>query len=864
MAQPAWNTPQGSVGTYPANIPFTKIISAAPIFPATEITYKKISGTLPNGVLFNSAGLLYGSPETVITETLYTFVVRATDNQNNITDRTFTIGILGSALPKITTPPGLILTTNDSVWTEKFIEYENPNPNNIVKFRIVTGELPIGLEMNQNGVIRGYPAIPYLNQQLIESATSIVSCENNILSALTTADFTVERPIFFTGSTFGGLIANKTYYVQSILSNTEFTISEEINGPTVALSNDTGYMDATLPAITYNRPTVRNYTFTVALESELGNDLQTYNIIILNQNLPIQQGGSGYPGNTRIPTILNTRPEVFDTYLLPNSGYYLFPDNTIGNTYSPTDYAYLGQFKSGDFFSFRIIGKDFDNDGLQYNYVGLPLGLVGDSITGFITGTPTINSRSIDRYSFSVFVNKLINQTIVSKSFNFSLKISNELLDTIDWLTGQNLGTIFNGATSTLKVIAEAEVDLKYRVVDGALPPNLVLLENGEISGQVAWQPTDTVINKGTSTNFVFTIEAFSTQFAIIKSTKIFNITVLQEFEYPTDNLYIRATPSLGNRQLLNTLLNNPNIIPTEYLYRPTDPRFGKATNVVYAHAYGINASSFDEYIEAVTRNHYWRKITLGSISTAQAKDENGNILYEVVYSNVIDNLVNPQGQSVPENVIWPRKINLFKGPWYSSVTNIYTSYIFQPISENQYVETEEDLLIFSTEKDELMLTEKGKSTYVTSLTPGYVRSLYPNSLPNMRNRVGQVLGEQTDYRLLPAWMTSQQPNGNTLGFTPAWVICYTKPGFSTTIKNNINTLWVNQYNELNKLNQINFQIDRFTVDKSLTFNYDKNLLPNTWLDFPGASPPPNPIDSDNFYVLFPRKTILPNTPQSY
>jgi hypothetical protein len=55
-----------------------------------------------------------------------------------------------------------------------------------------------------------------------------------------------------------------------------------------------------------------------------------------------------------------------------------------------------------------------------------------------------------------------------------------------------------------------------------------------------------------------------------------------------------------------------------------------------------------------------------------------------------------------------------------------------------------------------------------------------------MRTRVGQVLGQEFDSSLLPQWMTSQQENGSTLGYTQAWVICYTKPGFADIIKNNI------------------------------------------------------------------------------
>ena len=131
-----------------------------------------------------------------------------------------------------------------------------------------------------------------------------------------------------------------------------------------------------------------------------------------------------------------------------------------------------------------------------------------------------------------------------------------------------------------------------------------------------------------------------------------------------------------------------------------------------------------------------------------------------------------------------------------------------------------------------------------------------------MRQQVGDVLGQEFNSNLLPKWMTSQQLNGSTTGFVPAWVICYTKPGFAETIKNNINTLWVDPLDNPYTLNTINFKIDRFTVDKSTTFNYDNNLSPPAWTGLPSASPTPDPLDSKNFYVLFPRQTILPDETQ--
>jgi hypothetical protein len=395
------------------------------------------------------------------------------------------------------------------------------------------------------------------------------------------------------------------------------------------------------------------------------------------------------------------------------------------------------------------------------------------------------------------------------------------------------LGTIFNGTISTLGVSATSDVPLSYRITSGALPPNLALLANGQITGRVADQPTSTFLEQNDSTEFTFTIQAYSNEYSIVESSKTFTLTVLQEYSQPTDTLYIKATPSISDRQLLETLLLNDTIIPENSLFRPNDVYFGKATSVIYEHAYGIYSNSIQEYLLAVTQNHYWRNITLGEIKTAVAKNSAGEIVYEVVYSEVIDNLVNPAGISVNQEIVWPRDIDLNLGPWYTSITDIYTSY--------------ENVL---------------GQAYYTSLSSGTARYLYPNSLFNMRSRVAQVLGQEFDSRLLPLWMTSQQSNGSTLGYTQAWVIAYTKPGYAETIKNNINTLWVDPLGNNYRLNQINFNIDRFTVDKSATYNYDTNTQPASWTGLPSGTPVPSPLDSKDFYVLFPRQTILPDESQ--
>ena len=122
-----------------------------------------------------------------------------------------------------------------------------------------------------------------------------------------------------------------------------------------------------------------------------------------------------------------------------------------------------------------------------------------------------------------------------------------------------------------------------------------------------------------------------------------------------------------------------------------------------------------------------------------------------------------------------------------------------------------------------------------------------------MRSSITTTMKQNFDSRLLPKWMVTQQTNSETLGFVQAWVICYTKPGKATIIKDLINNNWSH------KLNEIDFTIDRLMVDKSATYNWNTNLSVPAWNDLPSATPVPDPLDSYDVVVLFPRKTILPN-----
>ena len=86
--------------------------------------------------------------------------------------------------------------------------------------------------------IHDYPLIP---QVAVVTATETT---NDTLTCDTTNLLYIDKPIQFTGATFGNIAINTTYYVKTIPTATTFTISATSGGPTFNLSTNTGTMIA--------------------------------------------------------------------------------------------------------------------------------------------------------------------------------------------------------------------------------------------------------------------------------------------------------------------------------------------------------------------------------------------------------------------------------------------------------------------------------------------------------------------------------------------------------------------------------------------------------------------------------------------
>ena len=714
MAQPVWITPAGSLGTIPEGL-FFQLPLLAYDPDAGDVYYEVIAGKLPSGMQCAKTGLIVGVPGSISIQGVPTevsrdviskFAVRAYTEKivdgrevvDRIADRTYTITVTGQDSPVFVTSAGLIATYYDGVAVADLqIQYTDTDPGDIVIVRLVAGQLPTGLTISATGKISGF----------IE-------------------------PLSAPSATAGFDHIGSTY------DQYPFDFS--------------------------TRSSSTNYEFTLEVTDGKASDIRNFWIYVISKNDMVADTTDFTADNTFITAdVTPVRVPIITT-----------PIGSIGTVFSD------------NFFAFQFIGMDLDGDPFEFDLYfdagdssGLP-GLRLDPVTGWLYGyIPDLGLTDIT-YNFSIRVRKTGSPDVISQPYDYSLEVTGNIDTQVTWLVPADLGTINNGAVSLLYVAATNTngLPLNYQLKSGStssLPQGLTLLPSGDIAGHVSFNTfaldlgtttfditdlTKSTAVKNTETTFdllyTFTVNAYS-QNLYVSVFKTFSVTVVREYNEPYENLYIQAMPPEDDRALISSLLQNQDIMVPELLFRPSDPNFGRATNVVYDHAFGLTSTTFAEYVSSLNINHYWRNLTLGSIETAQAVDSTGAIVYEVVYSRVIDNLVNDAGASVSKQVTLPYPINA------------------------------------------------GDSTEVDVV--------YPNSLVNMRDQVIDVVGKISD--ILPLWMISKQINGRVLGFTPAWVIAYTKPGKSGQLAYNIRTEFAS------KLNLIDFEIDRYELNHLLSIHWD-------------------------------------------
>lgn len=581
-----------------------------------------------------------------------------------------------------------------------------------VTYTLIAGDLPTGLTINSGGFISGNPLTDTANVQteLFTTKAFTIRCtttDNKVNDRYFTLSVTnYNIPVISPNSTIlGNYIAGDYANIQLTASdnlataNVVFTVANGSLPPgTELLSNGAlrGYITTISASELYN--------FGITASDGVNYDLESYSIFVYERE---------------------TLTADTDSITADNVTSILSAD--ISSLYSPillTEPGLIGNVKAQNNFALQLDAVDYNEDDLSYNITSgsLPPGLSLDTDSGWITGKVAQANLNYTDYTFTAQAYKTNNIEFVSNTESYTLRLLGQIDDSVTWLTEANLGIIYAGEVSDLRLQALPSNNqlVEYKLSAnsiGALPPGLSLQVNGTIIGRPSFYQSNYINANLVST---FTVVPYNQNTEYINDARTFKLQVVKRTANPYDNLYIQLLASPEQRQIYQDIINNPAIADNDTLYRPNDLWFGRNYLAKVLFLAGLNSEAAADYIDAITLNHYWKTLLFGQIKTARATDDLANTIYEVVYIEIIDQQVNAEGVGPNVSITWP--------------TN----------TEN-------------------------------------ISSVYPNSFPNMIKRLEQNIGYE-DKGVLPKWMTSRQEDGTVLGFTRALVLFYTQPGESKKI----------------------------------------------------------------------------------
>ena len=455
----------------------------------------------------------------------------------------------------------------------------------------------------------------------------------------------------------------------------------------------------------------------------------------------------------------------------------------------------LGTFRHDNAFVVKIDVEDFDplQGDLEYSIQAgsLPAGVSIDVDSGELYGQLARQSAVETTYTFTVRANRVVATGInVFTDQEFTMKVIGEIDIGIAFTTPTLVGTLKADVPSLLSIEAVAEDTnrvLSYSVTAGSLPTGITLSEQGNLIGTI--DPSDFTDSTRT---YTFTVTV-SDQYQSAATSKEFTINLdipYTQIEY--GNMSGHAT-SFIDQNIFYNIAQDPNINSVDNIFRPEDSNFGMKLKPDMLMMSGLEAQTLTAFQQQMEQNHAPKTLYFGDIKTAVAKEGTAT-KYEVVYVEIKDNMVNKDGQSVSSSINLRDVVSKpLLGP-RASTMNATADYI-------DYEVTTDGGLSFST--------SGSKVRYANQLSAdlGFMETVYPNAVANMRSRMKSLGHKEWDY--LPLWMkTTQAGDLAPLGYVTAVPICYCKPGTSALVKKRIEDKALNFKN-------IAFTIDRYVVSKS-------------------------------------------------
>jgi len=514
-------------------------------------------------------------------------------------------------------------------------------------------------------------------------------------------------------------------------------------------------------------------------------------------------------------------------------------------------------------------------------YFDRPLEIGRDYVTGQTVSIALFADGFFEK-ELLTYANEDVNNPSTPKTF--TIRILGEVDSEITWITPANLGSITANFFSTKRVTAQTNVPdtrLIYSIIKGRLPNGLRLAYTGEIIGKVTqfgtlenlglttFDNADFSLDGGTTSidrQYKFTIRA-EDRFGYSAVEREFIIDIIDQDNTLYSNLYIRPMLDPNVRKEYKRFVSDPDIFPTNSIYRPSDPNFGIQTKISMLAYAGIETKNIDEYVAATAKNHKRRQYHIGDIKTAIAKEPGSNdIVYEVVYLEIVDPRDSKKGK-VANNFIGHPQPAITADAVSFEVLDDETaqdtgfdivqidgrfrdSEIILDQGAGMTVGTREGDLIQNVDNDDIdvflrdgtevhvdvdlsdaepirqRLRQRGENVIkadsdAVTINDANEVNMYISNTTNMREQLEAIGKSQRQY--LPLWMrTGQDGSIQELDYVTAIPLAYVKPGESkkvlTNVKNALN-------NGVFDFKTINFDVDRYVVDSATGVQEERYIV---------------------------------------
>ncbi len=798
-----WLTPAGSLGTITERV-IQNITISATTNTSNPVTYSVISGSLPRGLRL-SGNKIVGSPVEVRKYTESRFVIRASDSVD-IEDRTFSISVDGSDIPQWITREGFLNVgfgdayfVLDNSYVNFALDVYDPDliAGEVLKFYLTPtgGELPPGLSISEDGVISGYTD-PIFS----------VEYSNTYNGAYDTGAFDI-APL--------DIVEARSNGFDSYFYDTQtFDYSEGSRGPRRLSRIYTFAVSVTDGINTVNRIFkiyVVTEEFLQADNSILQVDTNLFQADASANRIPLWITESDL-GRYRANNYLTIYLDVYDPPSLSGTITYIKlptnPDNTAsefppGLELDSVTGEIAGrvpyQARISESYKFTMLAVNFPSQLANVEYVWR---------SGW-NSTANFFVNDAISYLNEIYICVVANRNKIpdenpefwtkgttSAAKTFTVEIIGEIESAVNWITPSDRGTIKPNQPSTLYVEAESLLyggKVVYEFVSGKLPPGLELLPTGLIEGKVKqfadssglgltrfFDHDSSLVDStgsrsfntsfdGATTSFdkvyTFTVKARdSANFA--ESLKTFTITVIADNTKTYANLYVKSLQNKNKRLEWYNFITDVTIFIPDDIYRYGDGNYGIQTDLKMLVFAGIESTEAVTYVQAMSRNHYRKRLLFGNVVSAKAKDPlTQETVYEVIYVEVVDPY-EKNGVSIVDTVELSNSIN----------SKVLVSY--------DAIKVSSDIPLVS-DRDH--------------------QRIFPNSIKNMRKRIRSV-GDR-DREFLPLWMRSIQDTATSeKGFVKALTLCYAKPGRSDSIIARIKASGFD-------FKTIDFEADRYIID---------------------------------------------------